>query len=77
MEVKLTGKELIETLNNFVGRFVWFDINNVFWSGTLNIEENRDLGTVFIANKVRFYIFKGKTYRYSFDEWKLTIEEVK
>ena len=77
-KVKLTGKELIETLNkDFIGKFLSFDVNNVFWTSTLELKEKREFGTVYKAKGVCFYIIEEKEYFYSFEhEAFLTIKEV-
>jgi len=78
MEVKLTGKELIETLNkNFIGKRVGFAVNGVFWSGELEILEVKEFCTSYESKGVHFYIFNHEEYFYSFEHKAfLKIEEV-
>lgn len=78
MKIKLTGKELIETLNkNFIGEFVNLDVNDVFWSGILAMREKRDFGTVYTAKGVTFYIFEDKEYFCNESKFGLEIKEVR
>jgi hypothetical protein len=77
----MTGRELIEKLNQLAGERLHFVMNDVLFYGTLSIYDGDNISVTYDVGNTRFIILDFKNYTFNTKEFygttNIYIDEVK